>query len=159
MDKIYVQYAELLSEVAELEFKIGEKKTSIDEIQKELSGPSGDGSYGLTLSAHAFTNICDRLASLAAENSMIQKDLINTEDASKSILLPANLRAFVIGILSSARTKNQYKRKPSKNGSEGVEYHYESEIKKWGTSDHALIFTGIVESNTIKTGYFNWSKR
>lgn len=155
-DKVYVQYAQWTSDINELENKLNKKKVELEEMRAFLST---DGSYGLYLSAHAFTNISERMSSLAMENSEIYKDLINTEDPSKSILLPSNLKAFIIGILASARTKNQYVEKPSKNGKGGKEFHYESEIKKWGTQKDALIFTAIVESNAIKTGYFNWSGR
>ena len=159
MDKLYMQYAELLGETTVMELDLNDKKRALFEIYAELDmGKKEDGSYGIELSAHAMTNINDRLYKLGMENSIIYADVFNVSEPSKSILWPCNLRAFVIGMLASARSKNSYSEKPSKNTAGGKEYHYEVEIKKWGTDEMSLIFTAIVESNIIKTGYFNWKE-
>jgi len=160
MDKIYIQYAELLAETSNLELELSRKKRNLEEVRLELNKEvDEDGSYGLDLSAHAFTNLSDRLVCLADSNSVIFNDLMNITDTSKSILWPNNMRAFIIGIIAIAKSKNKLTQKPSKNTEGGTEYHYEIEIEKWGTSKEALVFTAVVESNVIKTGYFNWKRR
>ena len=160
MDKIYLQYAEVLGDVSTLELELSEKKRALTEIRGELeSYKKDDGSYGLDLTAHAFTNITDRLSQLASEYPVIYSDVFNPNQPSRALLWPNNLRAFIISILASAREKKSFQEKPSKNTTGGKEYHYNVEIKKWSTDREVLIFTAIVESNVVKTGYFNWEDR
>ena len=155
MDKIYLQYAELLGAVSTMEVELSEKKRALIEIKEEIDSEE----YGLDLTAHASTNINKRICELAMENAIIYEDVFNIKDQSKSLLWPCNLKAFVIGMLASARSKGSFQKKPSKNTQGGNEYHYEVEIKKWSTDKEVLIFTAIVESNMVKTGYFNWEDR
>lgn len=160
MDKIYLQYAEVLSDVSTLELELSEKKRALNEIRSELeSCRKDDGSYGLDLTAHAFTNITDRLSQLAYEFPVIYNDVFNPNQPSRALLWPSNLRAFIISILASSREKKSFQEKPSKNTAGGKEYHYNAEIKKWGTDKKVLIFTAIIESGVVKTGYFNWEDR
>lgn len=156
VDKIYKQYAEVLNEVSVAELDISEKKRSLEELRLELSD---DNSIGLDVTAHAFTNISDRLSSLASENKVIYMDVFNPSNPSKAILWPNNLRAFIISMLASARSKGTYSDKPSKNSDNGTEYKYDVEIKKWSNDKEVLVFTAIVENKVVKTGYFNWEKR
>ena len=157
-DKIYLQYAELFSDISITELELNEKKRSLEEIKEELSRDS-DKSLGLDLTAHAFTNISDRLSALASENGIVYADVFNPNNPSKAILWPNNLRSFIIGMLANERSKGRYVEKPSKNNNGGTEYHYDIEIKKWSNERSALVFTAIVESNMVKTGYFNWVDR
>lgn len=69
------------------------------------------------------------------------------------LLSPSNMKAFVISMLATARKANDFERSKSKTG--GVEFRYRVIIKKW-SADKDLEFTGIVENNNIKTGFFNW---
>ena len=157
-DKLYLQYAELFSDISITELELNEKKRNLEEIRDELSNES-DGSVGIDLTAHAFTNISDRLSVLASENGSVYADVFNPGNPSKAILWPNNLRSFIIGMLANERSKNKQIEKPSKNTNGGTEYHYDIEIKKWSNEKASLIFTAIVESNMVKTGYFNWSDR
>lgn len=160
MEKIYLQFAEFLGKIAALEFEISEYKRSLEEIRDELMDDVKEGGgFGVDLSAHAFTNIANRLTSLASDSSVIHKDLFNVNKHAESLIWPPNMRAFVIGVIANARSKNEFSIKDSKNVQGGKEYHYEIEIKKWSTKRNALVFVAIVESNVIKTGFFNWIER
>jgi hypothetical protein len=153
--KIYLQYAELFSDISISELELNEKKRNLEEVKEELKQ---NPDFGLDLTAHAFTNISDRLSALASENSVIFSDVFNPQNPHKALLWPNNLRSFIIGMIANARSKGDPIKKPSKN-SQGDEYQYDIEIKKWGNDKTSLIFTTIVESNMVKTGYFNWMDR
>jgi len=156
-EKIYLQYADILSQTAILEFQLNEKKRALEEMKDELDKDKfTDGGFGLELSAHAFTNISSRLSALAVENIVIYKDVMNSENQADSLIWPSNMKAFVIGMIANARQKKEFEIKDSKNRDGGKEFHYEIEIKTWSNSKSALVFIAIVESNVIKTGYFNW---
>jgi hypothetical protein len=157
-DKLYLQYAELFSDISITELELNEKRRHLEEVKEEIA-KDNDGSFGLDLTAHAFTNITDRLSSLASEYSVVYSDVFNPQNPSKAILWPNNLRSFIIGMLANERAKNKQTEKPSKNTNGGTEYHYDIEIKKWSNDRSSLIFTAIVESNMVKTGYFNWTDR
>jgi hypothetical protein len=158
MDKIYLQYAEIFSEVSLLELELSEKRRALSEVRSELEKHPA-GNFGLDLTAHAFTNITDRLSGLASEFPVIYNDVFNPGEPSRALLWPSNLRAFIISMLASANSKKQFSEKPSKNNAGGKEYHYDIEIKKWSTDRDILLFTAIVEDSVIKTGYFNWVGR
>jgi len=155
MEKIYMQYAETFSSISSLEFQLSEKRRALEEIREELMSDK-DGGFGIELSAHAFTNIANRLSDLASENPIIHKAVMNIERPERCLLWPSNMKSFIIGMIANARYKNEFKIEKSKNTDDGQEYHYEIEIKSWGTTRHSLYFIGIVEGVTIKTGYFNW---
>jgi len=122
-----------------------------------MSSPDSDGSYGIEITSHAFKQIAERLEALALENSKIYKDAFNSEDPSRSYLLPSNLKAFVVTMIANARKKGNFSKEQSRGNSGNVEYHYTVIIKDWGGDNgKQLEFTGIVENNHIKTGYFNW---
>lgn len=154
-DKIYVQYAEAVGEAIGLEWKISNLNTLAEELKGELVSDQGDGGYGTELSAHAAKQISERLESLASESVKIRSDVFNIEDDASSLIWPKNMRSFIIGMLAKARSKNSFSIVDSKNGS-GKECHYKIEIQKWHSGQKSLVFTGIVENNVIKTGYFNW---
>lgn len=158
MDKMYLQYAELFSDISITELELNEKRRNLEEVKEEIS-KSEDKSIGLDLTAHAFTNITDRLSVLASEYGVIFADVFSPHNPSKAILWPNNLRSFIIGMLANEKAKNRLTEKPSKNNNGGTEYHYDIEIKKWGNDRSSLIFTAIVECNMVKTGYFNWTDR
>ena len=158
MNKIYKQYGEALRDVGLAEADLARKKTALNQIKSELGKnlSEGDGSVGIDISAHAFTNISDRLQRLAMENQVIYDDVFNKDEPSLSILWPNNLRAFVVTLLAEAYDKSAVVQKPSKNNHNRFEYHYNIKIEKWSGSDNSLIFTGVVEGGNLKTGFFNW---
>ena len=158
MQKIYKQYGEALREVGLAESDLAKKRSALNEIRSELRRnlTDGDGSIGLELSAHAFSNIGNRLQKLAMENPTIYSDVFNQENPPMSIIWPSNLEAFIITIMAEALDKSAVVQKPSKNTRDGKEYHYTIQIDKWSGPDSSLVFTGVVEGGTIKTGFFNW---
>ena len=145
MEKIYLQYAEVLSKIASLEFELSNEKRTLEEIKDELMTEAGnDGGFGIELSAHAFTNIANRLTALGSDSKVINNDLFNVKSQSESLIWPPNMKAFVIGMIANARHKNEFTIKDSKNNNGNKEYHYEIEIKNWSTQRQALIFIAIV---------------
>lgn len=150
----YLEFAELLSELSTLELKMHNMRRIIDEIRGELSGSESDGGYGTDLSAHAFKQISERLERLAFENIVIYNDVFKAEK-SETLLLPSNLKSFVITLIADARKKGNFSREKSKNTPDGTEFRYTIEIQKW-SDDKTLQFVCIVENNNVKTGYFNW---
>lgn len=150
----YLEFAELLSELSESELKIRNMRRIVDEIKEELAQPGNDGSYGLELSAHAFRQISERLETLSLENIAIYKDVFK-ESKSEWLLLPSNLKSFIITLLADARKKGNFIQDKSKNTPDGIEYRYTIDIKKW-SNDKMLQLVCIVENNYIKTGFFNF---
>ena len=151
-DAKYLEYAELLSELYTAERKIRNSRRLVEELKAELS--TCDGSYGLDLSAHAFKQISERLEALALEHPQIYKDVFIRDSRAECLLLPSNLKTFIITLIANAKKKGTYSEVPSKNSS-GSEWKYTIEIKGW-SSDKTLQLICIVENNNIKTGYFNF---
>jgi len=149
----YLEFAEMLSETTTLELKLRNLKRVTEELKEELSQEKNDGSFGVELSGHAFKQISERLEILALENSDINKDVFK-ESKVEWLLLPSNLKSFIITLLANARKRGDYKAEKSKN-SEGLEYRYTIEIKGW-SNEKILQLICIVENNYIKTGYFNF---
>ena len=156
-DDKYLEFAEIFIELSELKSKLDNKIRLLQDLKDCFRNAKGP--YGLELSAHAIANISTRLEVLAHENSHIYKDIMNRENPNKSLIWGSNMKAFIIGILANANKKGEYKEYPSKSNNGNKEYHFRFEINKWSTNDKKLIFVGIVESNVIKTGYFNWEEK
>lgn len=151
MDKIYMQFAESLANLSNLEISTGAAKRNVEEIREELYKHNQDG-YAVELSAHAFTNISARLHALTFESKIVYSDVTKPEEPNKSLLIPSQLRAFIISLIANAKINEDFKIK-------GREYHYNIEMIKWSNSHHMLVLTAIVEENVVKTGYFNWIVR
>jgi hypothetical protein len=156
LDKKYQEYAEAFAEKAEIDSKIKNLSRLVDDLKREIKEHDNTGEYGLNITAHACNQISKRLESLAAENSVIFKDVMNMENPSSSLIWPTNMESFVLGMLAKARLSKDFTVEDSKNSS-GKEYHYNIEIRDWATENKRLIFTGLVENNNIKTGFFNWT--
>ena len=148
----YEQYAEISSEIVEKESRISQLKRLSKDLEESLAAYP---SCATSLSAHASTNIAERLATLASENALIYTDVFNKNNPGDSLIWPSQMKVFVIKLISHSFAKGEAVEKPSKNGG-GKEYHYNIELKKWSNPDKALIFTAIVEGGVVKTGYFNW---
>lgn len=152
----YVEYAEALSDLVSLETNIHNKRRLVSELKLELNSKDNDGSFGVEFTAHAFKQISERLEELALEYPVIYQDVFK-ESPSESILLPSNLKTFVITLLADARKKNNFRKEESKNTTEGFEFRYIINMNKW-SNEKTLQFIAIVEGNFIKTGFFNWVK-
>jgi hypothetical protein len=154
----YIKYAETLSELTTMEAQIHNKKRIVEELRKDLvDQEKGDDSFGIEFTAHAFRQVSERLEFLAMENPVIYNDVFKKEMPSDSLLLPSNLKSFVITLLADARKKNNFTEEESKN-SNGIEYRYTINMNKW-SDDKLLQFVAIVENNHIKTGFFNWVQK
>lgn len=153
LNEKYLEYAEMLSSITNLDRELYNKKKLLNDIKKELHGPEGDGGLGVEMSAHAFKQIAERLEILAMENPTIYQDVFKPDNPQDSLLLASNMKSFIITSIANARSKNLYKKENSKNS--GFEFRYTIEIKRW-SNEKALEFVAIVENNNIKTGYFNW---
>lgn len=153
-DKKYIEYAELMTSISATESDLDNKRRRLNDIKSELSYM--DGIYGLELSAHAIANISSRIEHLARENSHIYIDVMNHEDPTKSLIWPSNMKSFIISIIAHAKSKGDYNERKSRNNPDHKEYHFDIEIGKWRLDNKKLNFIAIVESNIIKTGYFNW---
>lgn len=153
LDDLYMQYAEILSSMTDLELQICNQRRLLQEMKDQLNSPEGDGGFGIDITAHAFKQVSERLETLAIENPNIYNDVFNKDDPSKSLLTPSNLKSFIISVIANARLEKKYSTDKSK--SNGIEFRYKVIISKW-SGDRNLEFTTIVENNHIKTGFFNW---
>ena len=143
-----------MAEKAQLESRRTNLSRLVDDLKSQLKECDIHGECGITISAHASVQICKRLELLAMESSAIYRDVLDIDNPTASLLWPTNAESFVISLLSKARLEGKFKSVDSKSG--GVEYHYEIELNDWSTESKKLIFTGVVENNNVKTGYFNW---
>lgn len=150
----YLEYAEMISELAAVELRSQNIRRIIEELKLKISNSLEGECCGLELSAHAFKQLSERLEKLTMENQIIYDDVFNKGSPSECLLLPSNLKSFIITLLADAHKKSNFKRELSKN-SDGYEYRYIVDIKKW-SDEKVLQLICIVENNNIKTGYFNW---
>jgi hypothetical protein len=150
----YLEYAEMTSELASVELRSQNIRRLMEEIKTKITNSYIGECCGLELSAHAFKQLSERLEKLAIENTVIYEDVFNKPTKSEYLLLPSNLKSFIITLLSDALKKGNYKKEQSKN-SGGYEYRFTIDIKKW-SDDKTLQLICIVENNNVKTGYFNW---
>lgn len=155
LEDLYLDYAEAYSELISLEAQIHNRRRLIDELKANLTSPESDGSFGVEVSAHAFKQISERLEELAMQNTAIYRDVFKEDSQQESLMLPSNLKSFIITTLANAHKKKQFSRERSKGSGGGVEFRYMVDIKKW-SGDKTLQFVVIVENNYIKTGFFNW---
>jgi hypothetical protein len=155
LDIKYQELADAIANRTDLDHQINNLIRYCDDTRKEIKEQDETGEYGLVLTAHAISQILTRLEELADENSVIKKDVENRDNPQTSLIRPSNMRSFIFGILAKARIDKNYEIVNSKN-SGGKECHYNVELKSWSTDSKRLIFTGVVENNNIKTGYFNW---
>ena len=153
----YIEFAEAFSELVTLESRIHNKRRLVEDLKQELKSEDNDGSYGLEFTGHAFKQISERLEEIAMESTIVYKDVFKSGSPSESLLIPSNLKSFIITLLSDANKKGQYKEEESKSNKspDGKEYRYTINMNKWN-SDKSLQFIAIVEDNFIKTGFFNW---
>lgn len=154
----YIEYAEALSELTTLENRIHNKRRLVEDIRTELESNESDKSFGIEFSGHAFKQISERLGELAMENPIIYEDVFKDGSPSESLIFPPNLKSFIITMLSNANKKGQYRKEESRSNknSNGVEFRYTINMKKWSGEKKLLQFIAIVENNYIKTGFFNW---
>jgi len=157
LDEKYVQFAEILSELQELEYNIYNKKRFLQELSEEFKNNEAFSCIGIEFTAHAFKQIAERLEEISRLSPIIYKDVFRPEDQSKSLLIPSNLKSFIITLLSNAYKKGNFQEEKSKSpkSSGDFEYRYTIDMKKW-SGDKDLQFIAIVEDNYIKTGFFNW---
>jgi len=144
------------SEFAELKTRAGELERSIEDKVKSLTSSEGDGSHAVEISAHAFKQISKRLEILAVENDVIYRDYIDSASPGGSLAIPSNLECFIFTLIANAKKKGSFSKEKSKNTTNGFEFRYTMEIKKWSEDKRTLQFTCIVENCNIKTGYFTW---
>jgi len=153
----YVEFAEALSELTTLENNIHNKRRFVEDIKKELKSDESDKSIGLEFTGHAFLQISERLEEIALRYSTIYNDVFRVDSPSESLLVPSNMKSFIITLLSNAHKKEQFKEEQSRSNknTNGVEFRYTININKW-SDDKSLQFIAVVEDNYIKTGFFNW---
>ena len=147
----YRDYAKTYHEVVDLSRTLSTKKRELDVLTNELSQ---DGKYGLELSSHAMAQISERLEDLTNDNQIIYDDVIKPHSPQDSLLIPSNLKSFVISLLSKAIDENLVEKRSARSG--GSDYHHIIKIKKWTSGKKVIEFTCIVENNVVKTGYFNY---
>jgi len=152
LSNTYTQYAELLSELTEIESKIHNKRMLVLDLKDRLKSEE-IGSCGIDFTGHAFKQISERLEEIAMMSPVIRKDVFRDDEVSQSLMLPSNLKSFIITLLASALKNGNVKEEDSK--SNGKEYRYTVDMSKW-SGEKNLQFIAIVENNNIKTGFFNW---
>ncbi len=151
----YLEYAELISNLADLEAKTQNLRRLIDDIKISLSSDETGKRCGLELTAHATKNLSERLEKLATENTLIWNDVFDKPGKADCLLLPSHFKCFIITLLADAHKKGNFSKDRSKNNTGMWEYRYTIDINKW-SDDKILQLTCIVENNVVKTGYFNW---
>ncbi len=126
----------------------------MEDLKKELS-ESTDQKIAIDISAHAYRQVSERICSIAMESTIIWRDVFRPDSPNESLLVPSNLKSFLITLMANAYEKKQFHEEDSRNTNGGKEIHYTVEIKKW-SDEKILQFVGIVENHTLKTAYFNW---
>ena len=153
----YNEYARLLSEIADIEVGLLEKKYRLGELRQSILDNSDDGSIALQISDHAFSRASHRLRELSSENPIIYRDVFPPAELEKSMLTPENLESFIITTISKSRDDESFTSKKSRSG--GVEFVYTVNMSKWSTANKQLYFVAVVENNNVKTIYFNWQEK
>jgi hypothetical protein len=153
LDDLYVQFAELFGSINDAEHNLTNQRRDLARIKEKIVSNESDGGYGVEFTAHAFKQISERLESLALDNPVIYDDIFNITDPQHSLIIPSNLKSFIISVIAAARKSGLFTKERSRQG--GTEFHYRIKMEKW-SSDRELEFVGIVENGNIKTGFFNW---
>lgn len=154
----YIEFARALNELTTLESRIHNKRRLVEEIKQELKTEVDGGGFGVEFTGHGFKQISERLEEISLESQVIYNDVFKNSSPSDSLLLPSNLKSFIITLLSDANKKGQFSVEESKSpkNPNGKEYRYTINMKKW-SGEKLLQFIAIVEDNYIKTGFFNWT--
>ena len=155
LNSLYKEYAELSAKRITSLLELNNITKSLNEAHDDIEDQDKDGRFGVNISAHAIARVGEHLESLALKHAVIYQDVMKSGSPTESLIWPSNMKIFIIDMLVKAIEKNDFIVKPSQN-SNGQEYHYTIEVKKWSNSAHKLNFTGVVESHNVKTGYFNW---
>jgi hypothetical protein len=152
MSEKYMQWVELQTEISEDKKLISAKSNQLIDMEEDLTSHKDSGMYPTKITDHAMTQISDRLENLAHDSKPAYKDIIN-KSAKHSMLLPSNLRNFILTMVAKSIELGAYKSKKSRSG--GTEYIYSVKMSKWEV-DRSITFTLIVENSVVKTGYFNY---
>jgi hypothetical protein len=154
INDLYTQYAETIDQFRGAEIKLYNIKRLSESIKSELI-EFDNGSVGIEFTGHAFKQISERLESLSMENFLVHQGVFK-ENPSDNLLLPSNLKPFIINLLAKARSDNSFTEQLSKSNDGCKEYRYIVDLSEWSDDSKTLQLTCIVENNCIKTGYFNW---
>ena len=111
--KKYTDFARSLNELVSIENEIHNKRRLMQSFKKELID-EGDGGFGIEFSGHSFKQISERLEEIAMESPIVYNDVYNREP-TEILLLPSNLKSFVITMLANAREKDSFKEEKSKS--------------------------------------------
>jgi len=148
ISEAYVEYSKIISEARSLEIQLYNLKRLSETVRTDIIN-SGNGGIGIEFTGHAFKQISERLEALAMENDVIHRDVFKS-DSADNLLLPSNLKPFIITLMANATTTIDTEKLKS-----ALDYKYSIPLPKW-SNEKLLHLICIVENNHIKTGYFNW---
>ena len=151
-DELYTQYAETLSALTDRELDVLNQRRLLADLRRQIL-KTEDASYGLEITDHVFRQIAERLEEEAMAHTSVYDDVFNVGEPHKSLIVPSNLKSFLINMIAIARKEKTFDKKTSRNG--GIEFKYVVTISKWNTEHQEMQLTIIVENHAIKTAFFN----
>jgi hypothetical protein len=156
IDTLFENYALNEAELSEAERRAYNLRRLADDMKKEILALDKDGSCAIEFSDHAFKRIAEHIESLAMQRTDIFIKVFRSDSPVESVVAPSILKTFILALMAKARKDGRVTKLPSKKNAGSFEYHHIIEIEDWSDEDRRLIFTGIVENNKLKTGFFNW---
>jgi glutamine phosphoribosylpyrophosphate amidotransferase len=155
-DNLYSQWVETLVQINETKDILRNKTLAAESFKKDVVASDRDGCMGLEFTDHAIRKLLLGLEALSEESSAVAKQYFGT-DSFTSLSRSSNAQNFMLLEMTKAFAAGKVVRKPSQSSS-GFEYHYNCRIDSWFREDKVIEIISVVESNKIKTIFFNWVK-
>ena len=150
IEEMYEEYVGMLKELPKLERDLSNFKISMNKLKTDIKNSDNAGMFPVSISAHAYKNISDRLEVVTRNSYVAMSDAMEY-----NLFTPSNLNAFVINNIHTAINNNSYTK--SRSGKNSYEYKYKATLSTWVDIDGKTCdFTAIVENNNVKTGFFNF---
>lgn len=153
----YTDWISNLIEINELKDTLRNKVLAGEEIKAAIVKKDPDGCIGLEFSDHAIKKLTAGLESLADDSLTIAADYFSS-NSFRAMSRLSNAQNFVLTAMSRAYADGKVVRKKSQStqSANGAEFHYNCRIESWIKEDRIIEMTVVVESNKIKTLFFNW---
>jgi hypothetical protein len=153
---VYFQWVEMLVEINSIKDLLRNKTLASEKFKQTIIKNDIEGCIGLEFTDHSIKKITESLERLAGESSDVSREYFST-DIYRSLSRLSNAQNFVLTAMARAYSDGRVVKRPSQSSS-GNEYHYNSRIESWRNDDKVIEMVSVVESNRIKTIFFNWVK-
>lgn len=158
-DMIKNDFLSYVKDFDKIQVLAAEIKTLTTRIKKMQEQFKAYPMFATSVTDHAAYKSLERLHQFGEEEAELMRDMVNTMDPSASLSLVPNIKTFILTVLAHAYVAENYRPQESKNNQGCTEYKYVFMIPKWRFGDRGIEMVAIVESNNVKTVFFNWKDK